>query len=143
MNREEGFCLSKSWKPLICTLKYPRKWTASHTSWVLLNTLQYRVPLHEDSSPPLPLPLPLWLPHTHCHYYTQNTVILHPHPHSSNLGLSTTSLLGSVSYEFVPIQEPTSLCNQLALVHPEDGGDTILRNVGSYKSHTASSPRRW
>jgi hypothetical protein len=37
----------------------------------------------------------------------------------------------------------TSLCNQLALVHHEDGGDTILRNVGSYKSHTASSPRRW
>jgi hypothetical protein len=30
----------------------------------------------------------------------------------------------------------------LALVHPEDGGDKILRNVGSYKSHTASSPRR-
>jgi hypothetical protein len=30
----------------------------------------------------------------------------------------------------------------LALVHPEDGGDTILRNVGSYKSHMASSPRR-
>jgi hypothetical protein len=30
----------------------------------------------------------------------------------------------------------------LTLVHPEDGGDTILRNVGSYKSHTASSPRR-
>jgi hypothetical protein len=31
------------------------------------------------------------------------------------------------SYEFVPIQELTiSLCNQLALVHPEDGGDTIL-----------------
>jgi hypothetical protein len=30
----------------------------------------------------------------------------------------------------------SSLCNQLALVHPEDGGDTILRNVGSYKSHT-------
>jgi hypothetical protein len=30
----------------------------------------------------------------------------------------------------------------LALVHPEYGGDTILRNVGSYKSHTASSPRR-
>jgi hypothetical protein len=25
MNREEGFCLSKSWKPLICTLKYPGK----------------------------------------------------------------------------------------------------------------------
>jgi hypothetical protein len=48
-----------------------------------------------------------------------------------------------ISYEFVPTQElTTSLCNQLALVHPEDGGDTILRNVGSYKSHTASSPRR-
>jgi hypothetical protein len=48
-----------------------------------------------------------------------------------------------VSCEFVPIQElTTSFCNQLALVHPEDGGDTILRNVGSYKSHTASSPRR-
>jgi hypothetical protein len=30
----------------------------------------------------------------------------------------------------------------LVLVHPEDGGDTILRNVGSYKSHMASSPRR-
>jgi hypothetical protein len=30
----------------------------------------------------------------------------------------------------------------LALVNPEDGGDMILRNVGSYKSHTASSPRR-
>jgi hypothetical protein len=51
---------------------------------------------------------------------------------------------GSVSYESVPIQElTTSLCNLLALVHPEDGGDTILRNVGSYKSHTVSSPRRW
>jgi hypothetical protein len=37
----------------------------------------------------------------------------------------------------------TSLCNQLALVHPEDGGDTILRNVGSYKSHMVSFPRRW
>jgi hypothetical protein len=45
--------------------------------------------------------------------------------------------------ESVPIQElTTSLCNLLALVHPEDGGDTILRNVGSYESHTASSPRR-
>jgi hypothetical protein len=49
----------------------------------------------------------------------------------------------TVSYESVPIQElTTSLCNLLALVHPEDGGDTILRNVGSYKSHTVSSPRR-
>jgi hypothetical protein len=48
-----------------------------------------------------------------------------------------------VSYESVPIQElTTSLCNLLALVHPEDGGDTILRNAGSYKSHTVSSPRR-
>jgi hypothetical protein len=36
----------------------------------------------------------------------------------------------------------TLLCNLLALVHPEDGGDTILRNVGSYKSHMVSSPRR-
>jgi hypothetical protein len=52
-------------------------------------------------------------------------------------------LVGDCPYEFVPIQElTTSLCNQLALVHPEDGGDTILRNVGFYKSHTASSPRR-
>jgi hypothetical protein len=25
----------------------------------------------------------------------------------------------------------------------EDGGDTIPRNVGSYKSYTATSPRRW
>jgi hypothetical protein len=33
-------------------------------------------------------------------------------------------------YESVPIQElTTSLCNLLVLVHPEDGGDTILRNV--------------
>jgi hypothetical protein len=49
-----------------------------------------------------------------------------------------------ISYEPVPIQElTTSLCNQLALVQPEDGGDTILRNVGSYKSHTVSFPRRW
>jgi hypothetical protein len=47
-------------------------------------------------------------------------------------------------YESLPVQElTTSLCNLLALVHPEGGGDTILRNVGSYKSHTASSPRRW
>jgi hypothetical protein len=50
---------------------------------------------------------------------------------------------GWSSYESVPIQEvTTSLCNQLALVHPEDVGDTILRNVGSYKSHTVSFPRR-
>jgi hypothetical protein len=49
----------------------------------------------------------------------------------------------TASYEPVPIQElTTSLCNQLSLVHPEDGGDTILRNVGSYKSHTVSFPRR-
>jgi hypothetical protein len=45
--------------------------------------------------------------------------------------------------ESVPIKElTTSLCNPLALVHPEDGGDTILRNVGSYKSHNLLSPRR-
>jgi hypothetical protein len=45
-------------------------------------------------------------------------------------------------YESVPIQELTTLlCNLLALVHPEDGGDMILRNVGSYKSHTVSFPR--
>jgi hypothetical protein len=30
----------------------------------------------------------------------------------------------------------------LVLVHPEDGGDPILRNVGSYKTNTASSHRR-
>jgi hypothetical protein len=49
-----------------------------------------------------------------------------------------------VSYESLPVQElTTSLCNLLALVHPEDGGDTILQTVGSYKSHTAPSPRRW
>jgi hypothetical protein len=42
----------------------------------------------------------------------------------------------------VPIQElTTSLCNLLALVHPEDGGDTILRNVGSYKSHGVISQK--
>jgi hypothetical protein len=48
-----------------------------------------------------------------------------------------------LSYKSVPIEElTTSLCNLLALVHAEDGGDMILRNVGSYKSHTVSSPRR-
>jgi hypothetical protein len=52
MNKEEGFCLSKSWKSLICTLKYPGKWTPSHTSWVLLTTSQYLVPLHEANFPP-------------------------------------------------------------------------------------------
>jgi hypothetical protein len=26
--------------------------------------------------------------------------------------------------------------------HPDDGGDMFLRNVGSYKSHTASHSRR-
>jgi hypothetical protein len=53
------------------------------------------------------------------------------------------NLLNERIIESVPIQElTTSLCNLLALVHPEDGGDTILRNVGSYKSHTLSSPRR-
>jgi hypothetical protein len=31
---------------------------------------------------------------------------------------------------------------RLVVVHPEDGDYTILRNVGSYKSHTVSSPRR-
>jgi hypothetical protein len=49
---------------------------------------------------------------------------------------------GGVSYEFLPIQElTTSLCNQFALVHPEDGGGTILRNVGSYKSHCVISQK--
>jgi hypothetical protein len=43
----------------------------------------------------------------------------------------------------LPIQElTTSLCNLLALVHPDDGGDTNLRNVASYTSHSESSPRR-
>jgi hypothetical protein len=50
------------------------------------------------------------------------------------------ALIRTDFYESVPIQElTTSLCNLLALVHPEDGGATILRNVGSYKSHTVSS----
>jgi hypothetical protein len=34
-------------------------------------------------------------------------------------------------------------CSQLAdSMHPDDGGDTFLRNVVSYKNHTASHPRR-
>jgi hypothetical protein len=60
----------------------------------------------------------------------------------SRFQFSTSPPLGLVSYESVLTQElTTSLCNLLAVVHPEDGGDTILRNVGSYKSHTVSSPR--
>jgi hypothetical protein len=27
--------------------------------------------------------------------------------------------------------------------HPDDREDTFLRNVGSYKSHTVSLPKRW
>jgi hypothetical protein len=49
------------------------------------------------------------------------------------------------SYDIIGVAVYTrvyhSLC-LLVLVHPEDGGDTILRTVGSYKSHTVSSPRR-
>jgi hypothetical protein len=38
-----------------------------------------------------------------------------------------------VSYESVPIQElTTSLCYLLALVHPEDGGDTSLLRVCAF-----------
>jgi hypothetical protein len=37
-----------------------------------------------------------------------------------------------------------SWCSKLAdSFQPNDGGDTFLRNVGSYNSHTASHPRRW
>jgi hypothetical protein len=68
------------------------------------------------------------------------------HKYNSSLKESNYSELLKEEEElekFVPIQElTTSLCNHLALVHPEDGGDTILRNVGSYKSHAASSPRK-
>jgi hypothetical protein len=82
------------------------------------------------------------IPHT-IHYTLNIPLYSKLIPHSSNLGLSTSSPLGLASYEFVPIKElTTSLCNLLALVYPEDGGDTILRNVGSYKSHTVPSPRR-
>jgi hypothetical protein len=31
MNREVGFCLSKSWKPLICVLKKPPEYDARST----------------------------------------------------------------------------------------------------------------
>jgi hypothetical protein len=31
MNREVGFCLSKSWKPLICSLKTPPEYDARST----------------------------------------------------------------------------------------------------------------
>jgi hypothetical protein len=49
----------------------------------------------------------------------------------------TMIIIFYVFYESLPLQElTTSLCSLLALVHPEDGGDTILRIVGSYKSHT-------
>jgi hypothetical protein len=30
-----------------------------------------------------------------------------------------------------------------SLIHPDDGYDTFLRNVGSYKSHTSSHLMRW
>jgi hypothetical protein len=34
------------------------------------------------------------------------------------------------------------LCSHLAnSFQPDDGGDTLLRNVGPYKSHTAQGPR--
>jgi hypothetical protein len=56
---------------------------------------------------------------------------------------SNLTYYSSMGRLHLPIQElTTSLCNLLVLVHPEDGGDTILRNVDSYKSHTVSSPRR-
>jgi hypothetical protein len=80
----------------------------------------------------------------HTQFSTQNTVTPNPSltPLTSDY-LRSPPLGCLVSYESLPTQElTTSLCNLFALVHPEDGGDTILRNVGSYKSHTLSSPRR-
>jgi hypothetical protein len=32
--------------------------------------------------------------------------------------------------------------NRRTLTHPDEGGSKYLRNVGSYKSHTAYHPRR-
>jgi hypothetical protein len=68
----------------------------------------------------------------HTQFTTQNIVT----PNSSLIPLTLDYLrsppLGLVFYESLPIQERTTLlCNLLALVHPEDGGDTILQNVGS------------
>jgi hypothetical protein len=133
MNKEEGFCLSKSWKALICTLKYPGKWTPSQTSWV---------PLHEASFSPYPCRASMAALHTQ--FSTENTVTSNPPLIPLTLDYLHSPPLGcSVSYKSLPTQELTaSLCHLLALVHPKDGGDTILRNVGSYKSHTVSSPRR-
>jgi hypothetical protein len=35
-----------------------------------------------------------------------------------------------------------SLTNIYNSSRPDDGGNTFLRNIGSYKSHTVSHPRR-
>jgi hypothetical protein len=79
----------------------------------------------------------------HTQFTPQNTVTPNSYLIPLTLDYLRSSPLGLVFYESLPIQElTTSLCSLLALVHPEDGGDTILRNVGSYKRHTVSSPRR-
>jgi hypothetical protein len=85
-----------------------------------LHLLHLLVPLHEASFLPLPLQLLYGcIPHTvHPKYrYTK------PIPHSSNLGLFSLSTAWLSIPESLPVQElTTSLCNLLALVHPEDGG---------------------
>jgi hypothetical protein len=82
-------------------------------------------------------------PHRNIYKFTRTSSDWKTHNDKSRRFGGSYRLHLRVSYKSVPIQElTTSLCNLLALVHPEDGGDTIHRNVGSYKSHTVSSPRR-
>jgi hypothetical protein len=35
-----------------------------------------------------------------------------------------------------------AVTSNLSTLHPDEGGDTLLQNVGSYKSHMAYHPRR-
>jgi hypothetical protein len=55
----------------------------------------------------------------------------------------TSDFKGWIAFFHKICNNSVSLSTQITYsFHPDDGGDTFLRNAGSYKSHAASHPRR-
>jgi hypothetical protein len=122
INSEGGFYLSKSWKPLIGSLKTFRTWPR-YTWW---HGCVFLSRFFKQPHPP------------HFFHHHLQTHIVTCYLHSFLHPQSGIPYSHSISLQHTSVSSYCQRCSKLAdSCHPDDGGATFLRNVGSYKSHTA------
>jgi hypothetical protein len=139
INREVSFCVSKSWKPLLCSLKKP-----DARSTRLRGSVHARQSSPEviGSVPPQQDPKPALA----CYLMAHLSTLPLPSPHYwFPMWPSLPPFLSLYSWLFSVVAQSAATCSRWFLargfLYPEDGGDTFLRNLGLHKNYTASHPR--